>query len=217
MPFGTAGDRIGSRHFHLEPRRPGITKQPLIQTLYYGKSSCTRAISQARTRRPELLILGVSETQRGNTQKSICAVQSNNQPRRLRHYRSGKKSKPCRSCDGPFKQGHSDNCPAKTVTCRNCQKRGPSARVCRSAPALDRPNAPRNGQGKSRNLKTEQKRMRYVRHNVEKDEEGFGEHEWQPEAQVAHVTCSSLEDGKIGAGNNAEGRDVLPSGSSRDN
>ena len=39
--------------------------------------------------------------------------------------------------------------------------------------------------------------MRYVRDNVDEDEDVFDEQDWQPEAQVARITYSTLEEGEI--------------------
>ncbi len=92
--------------------------------------------------------LGNTEKSKGNTQEPICAVQNNSQNRGSRQYPSVNKSKPCRNCGGPFKQGHQNSCPAKTVTCRNCQKQGHLARVCRSAPTGESRTNPRTSQGR---------------------------------------------------------------------
>ncbi len=57
--------------------------------------------------------------------------------------------------------------------------------------------------------------MRFVRDNVEPDEEVFDDEDWQLEAQVARITCSSLEDGEMRKP--ADARDTLHSDSSLDN
>ncbi len=76
-----------------------------------------------------------------STPEAVCAVQSNV------HCRVGpsrsassfsSRGQPCRNCGGPFNPGHQTSCPAKSVQCRNCNKKGHFARVCRSAPLLQR-------------------------------------------------------------------------------
>ncbi len=59
--------------------------------------------------------------------------------------------------------------------------------------------------------------MRFVRDDVEPDGDVFDDEDWQPDAQVARITCSSLEDGEICDAKPGEPLDTLRSDSSLDN
>ncbi len=58
--------------------------------------------------------------------------------------------------------------------------------------------------------------MRYVRDNVDEDEDVFDEEDWQPPAQVARITYSSLEEGEIDDNVQAETCETRESNSSLD-
>ena len=140
------------------------------------------------------------------TSDAVCAVQTH-APNRGGPSRSASsfssRGQPCRNCDGPFNPGHQTSCPAKSVQCRNCHKKGHFARVCRSAPASDSrpPSQPvRIVPPRTPAEKNNTKRMRFVHHSpAEEDDEIFADEDWS-EQVVAKVTRSSTEDGEIVGG-----------------
>ena len=147
--------------------------------------------------------------------ESICAVHNTPDSRGPRQVPSNNRCKPCRNWGGPFKPGHQLSCPAKTVTCRNCQKTGHFAKVCRSAPQQDARHNIQQSNKPPASRPTESKRMRFVRDETRDPEDVFDEDEWQAATPVGKISRSSLEEGEVRSSHAT--RKSLESESSREN